>query len=1301
MSQESHANENSLSLDAEERIAEHLIRFSKALTKGEQPAVETFLQGFAGEERAVLLRELLLVEIEHRGQAGELVSFSEYHQRFPQDRDVLNEAEKQFRNEKTRLDPNQELPEPGEQLHYVGDYELLQEIGRGGMGIVYKARQVSLGRNVAVKMLLNNQLAGEEEITRFEREAKLASKPRHENIVTVYEVGRHEGRPYFSMDFVEGQSLAAMVREHPLPPQEAARYVQIAANAVHQAHEVGILHRDIKPSNILIDKDDQVRITDFGLAKQLDVQETLTETGSILGTASYMPPEQAEGNRAKIGVRSDVYSLGAVLYELLTGRPPFAAATVWETIHQVKTQEVVSPRTLNPKVPRDLETICLACLEKEPGRRYASAIDLSAELERFLGDVPIVRRPASRPERAYRWCRRNPWMALSLFLLVFTAVTSPIVAWYQFTLTREKDELVVELGQTVEEKEGLVVELGQTVIEKEGLIERLGQAVEEKNRLIGELETTVDEKNELIGRLDTSLKNEQIATGNARDALFQKRLTLYDAHMKLIERAMKEAEPDLKFVHSLLEQHRPLAGETDIRHFEWYYWWRQSHLGVSNDFLSDMNEKIRDYAFSRDGRFLVAAGMNKYPIRIQLFDHKTGEKQPLSEGEVSALGVFQNRVGESLKIVAVQRKPNERGQMVAIQTPNGKSRDFHIKKDIVVWDVKGREEESRETLQVQPGEHPAEWMIFSPDGRFVATSMTSRLAPIDQMFSIGVWEVKSGKLRHSLQPEGLTSPSLGSQAALAFSPRGDLFAAGDGYGSIQIWSVPDDPKDEWKEETLLRPFDKRHYNGHAVGSLVFNADGTRLISGEETGELTIWDLTVKSPTSTTIKAHSSPVTHLSLATPADGSASRLISIAKVNPQAQGIAKVWDLETRELITQLVGHKTAIDFAMLTADAKTAITVGSDYKCKSWTLDAKPDSTLVAASDITSDGRWVVRQAGEQRYIREGRVTIVNEVTLSVKDRQTGKEQTVTTFTSQRPQPSPSATSLRILAEGKLLAFITNQSESGDPELQVWDVEERRVTGRFQPPLKELSPTQKRPAYTLYQLTPSANGQLLAVKLYQIYGGKRQNYVAVFETRTLRELGRVPVTGPSDFQLSDEGMLYIAEKKLKTTHVPKPGDPARYGTRIARYRIDDVKGVVEPPDEKELLSVDVEDWWLFPEMDLAVCERAGNPALIVWKLSDLTQIQTFEGYSGTVDASDPILAGRGTKFKRPMVVSSDGRRLACDGKIFNVDTGQETFAFENGIPIAFTNDDRTLVTKRTLVSKNSATTQFSLLTGASDE
>ena len=300
----------------------------------------------------------------------------------------------------------------------VAGYDILGELGRGGMGIVYKARHLALKRIVALKMVLDGAHVGPVQLARFRAEAEAVAQLQHPNIVQVHEVGECGGRPFFSLEFVEGGSLDRKVKGTPLLPREAAAVVEKLAHAMHVVHQQGIIHRDLKPANILLTADGTPKITDFGLAKDLGSESGQTASGAVMGTPSYMAPEQASGKVKEIGPLSDVYALGAILYELLVGRPPFKGATVLETLMQVTTDEPVAPSRFVAKVPADLETICLKCLEKVPRKRYASAAELAEDLGRWLAGEPIRARPVGRRERTWKWVRRNPVVAALVMAMV-------------------------------------------------------------------------------------------------------------------------------------------------------------------------------------------------------------------------------------------------------------------------------------------------------------------------------------------------------------------------------------------------------------------------------------------------------------------------------------------------------------------------------------------------------------------------------------------------------------------------------------------------------------------------------------------------------------------------------------------------------------------------------------------------------------------------------------------------------------------------------------------------------------------
>jgi eukaryotic-like serine/threonine-protein kinase len=430
------------------RIESACERFEASWRAGERPDIESCLDGLAPSERTAMARELIALEVYWRRRAGERPDPAEYLARFPSVTiDVTRDLEPEQPTEVTVDRPiaARLLSAPdGMTLHdklggvgrrfdavawpVVPGYEILGELGRGGMGVVYKARQLRLNRTVAIKMILAGLHAGREVTARFLGEATVVAKLQHPNIVQIFHIEEHDGHPYFEMEFVSGGNLASQLDGTPRSPRDAARLVETLAIAMAEAHRQGVVHRDLKPSNILLSLEGIPKVADFGLAKLLDADSGLTRTDSVLGSPSYMSPEQAGGRAKEIGPASDLYAIGAILYELLTGRPPFRGETVLDTLQQVKTVEPVPPSRLVPGLPRDIETIALKCLEKDIGKRYASATVLAEDLRRFQADEPILARPVGWWERARRWYRRNPAQAASVAavavaLLLGTAVS--------------------------------------------------------------------------------------------------------------------------------------------------------------------------------------------------------------------------------------------------------------------------------------------------------------------------------------------------------------------------------------------------------------------------------------------------------------------------------------------------------------------------------------------------------------------------------------------------------------------------------------------------------------------------------------------------------------------------------------------------------------------------------------------------------------------------------------------------------------------------------------------------------------
>ena len=364
------------------------------------------------------------------------------------------------------------------QVRYFGTYELLGEIARGGMGVVYKARQNTLNRTVAVKVILSGQLASGDEVKRFLVEAEAAANLSHPGIVPVYEFGEHDGTHYFSMAYIDGPSLAEKLGDGPIEADAAVGLLIPIAEAVEYAHGQGVIHRDLKPGNILLEKGIVPRIADFGLAKRMNDDAELTQSGTILGSIYYMPPEQAAGRSESIGPPSDVYALGAILYKMLTGRPPFQAATGFETMQQVLTEEPVAPRQLNSTIPRDLETICLKCLEKDPARRYPSARELGEELARFRDGLPILARPIGRADRLWRWYRRNPVSATLGAVLIAVVLAGVVTASTLWSQARAEQQRAADQERMVGVLSELV--LKKTLDETDGWLHNFFQPLEQQ-----------------------------------------------------------------------------------------------------------------------------------------------------------------------------------------------------------------------------------------------------------------------------------------------------------------------------------------------------------------------------------------------------------------------------------------------------------------------------------------------------------------------------------------------------------------------------------------------------------------------------------------------------------------------------------------------------------------------------------------------------------------------------------------------------------------------------------------------------
>jgi WD40 repeat protein/tRNA A-37 threonylcarbamoyl transferase component Bud32 len=941
----------------------------------------------------------------------------------------------------------------------ISGYEILGELGRGGMGVVYKAREVLLNRPCALKMILAGAHATSEAAARFLTEAEAIARLQHPHIVQIHHIGEADGLPFFELEYVSGGSLDQALDGTPWPPRRAARLTEQLARGITEAHRLGIVHRDLKPGNVLLAADGTPKITDFGLARALGSESGLTGSEAIMGTPSYMAPEQAGGKAREASPAADIYAAGAILYELLTGRPPFRGATVLETLEHVKSTEPVTPSRLVPKLPRDIETICLKCLQKDPARRYESADALAEDLRRFQAGESIVARHVGELERACRWCRRNPAVA-SLgagvaALLVVMAVGGTLAAWTFAEKARIESRLRTDADQANRTAVAKAKEARDKADELEGSL-----YVDRVNRAYREWEASN------LGLAEQLLDDCPAARRGWEWHLVKRLCHLEGLTLRGHTAGVQTVafSPDGSRVASGAGLYVYSGSDDEAELKLW-----DAATGREVLALPGLKGTVRGLAFSPDGTRLASVNEIAHPKRgghLTLWEVATGRVvYDRPEAETSPLCVAFSPDGKTLAVGSggfndhlttghvtlrdaatgdeLFHLPGQPGGVRSVAfSPDGKTLAAASAGVIELWDLGSR----AKVHDLRAHQSFVYDVAFSPDGRILATGGYDGI--------IKLWDPKTGEAVMTLY--GHTSKVEG----LDFSPDGKRLASSSEDMSVRLW----DPK-SGRELASFR--------GHTsfANGVAFSPDGRMLASAGQDRTVKLWDVRTSRPV--VFREHTAWVQTTSFSP--DGKL--VASSAEAAEGVDNTVRLWDPTTGDPLRTFPGHVSAF----FSPEGRSLFTYTPDDKWHKWDLSdlATPrELKFFPRGFPPPDAGWIGRGISpDGRLIR----TVQDDkVTQQIWDVPIGKR--VATLRGHRQPvirsdfgPHPFSPDGRLLASlGAPPDSATGLLKPGH-ELKLWDV----ATGR------EIH-TVRDPTWRYREVAFSPDGRLIALFLMSEIG-----------------------------------------------------------------------------------------------------------------------------------------------------------------------------------------------------------------------